>query len=330
MNRTKKLAAQMAGAVAILTLVGTSAFADTRHHDATEHDHSQHSDRGQSRDSNRGSHDRGNSQSRTNNQSRTYDNQSRSNNQTYDRGYTRGNVPYENRTQADTYRNRGNERFQNNERFQSGERFQNNQRFQSNDRSWSGNDRFQSNSRFQSNDRFRNSGSRNDRPAFDDRGRRSMQFGGRINRFEHESGGFRVWVDGGRFPIFIPEARIGLFPRLRIGLALNFGGYYDPRGYLDAYDYYGYDGAYIGAPVYGSGYGSGYTSGLLRGIVESVDYRRGTLVIRDDASGAFVTTIIRDRRMEGLRPGDYAEISGDWTRAGVFEGLRLEDDRGRY
>jgi hypothetical protein len=311
MNRTKKLAAQVAGAVAIVTLVGTSAFADTRHHDATERDHSQHSDRGQSRDSNRGSHDRGNSQSRTYNQSRTYDNQSRSNNQTYDRratapqsydrGYTRGNTGYESRVQADSYRNSGNDRFQNSNRFQS-------------------NDRFQSNSRIQS------SGFRNDRPAFDDRGRRSMQFGGRINRFEHENGGFRVWVDGGRFPIFIPEARIGLFPRLRIGLALNFGGYYDPRGYLDAYDYYGYDGAYIGAPVYGSG----YTSGLLRGIVESVDYRRGTLVIRDDASGAFVTTIIRDRRMEDLRPGDFAEISGDWTRAGVFEGLRLEDDRGRY
>lgn len=324
MNRTKKLAAQVAGAVAIVTLVGTSAFADTRHHDATERDHSQHSDRGQSRDSNRGSHDRGNSQSRTNN-NQTYERHDARATapQWSDRRETRGNVGFENRTQADTYRNRGNERFQNNERFQSGERFQNNERFQSNDRFRSGNDRFQSNSRFQSNNR---SGFRNDRPAFDDRGRRSMQFGGRINRFERESGGFRVWVDGGRFPIFIPEARIGLFPRLRIGLALNFGGYYDPRGYLDAYDYYGYDGAYIGAPVYGSG----YTSGLLRGIVESVDYRRGTLVIRDDASGAFVTTIIRDRRMENLRPGDFAEISGDWTRAGVFEGLRLEDDRGRY
>jgi len=308
MNRAKKLAATVAGAVAIATLVGTSAFADTRHRDATERDRSQHSDRGQSRDSNRGSHDRGSS-----NQSRTY-NQSRTSNQTYerrdvrastpqsyDRGYTRGN---ESRVQADTYRSRGNDRFESN-RFQSGDRFQSN--------------------RFESN-RFQSVGVRNERAAFDDRGRRSMQFGGRINRFEHENGGFRVWVDGGRFPIFIPEARIGLFPRLRIGLALNFGGYYDPRGYLEAYDYYGYDGAYVGAPVYSPS----YSSGLLRGIVESVDYRRGTLVVRDDASGAFVTAIIRDRRMEELRPGDYAEISGDWTRSGVFEGLRLEDDRGRY
>ena len=81
-----------------------------------------------------------------------------------------------------------------------------------------------------------------------------------------------------------------------------------------------------------AGYGSGASSsGLLRGVVETVDYRRGTLVLRDDVSGSFVTTLIRDRRLETLRPGDYAEIAGDWTRAGVFEGLRLEDTRdGRY
>ena len=87
---------------------------------------------------------------------------------------------------------------------------------------------------------------------------------------------------------------------------------------MEAYDYY--DGA-------GYGYESAYSSGLLRGVVETVDYRRGTLVLRDDTSGNFVTALIRDRRLERLRPGDYVEIAGDWTRAGVFEGLRLEDTR---
>ena len=144
---------------------------------------------------------------------------------------------------------------------------------------------------------------------------------GRVNRFVHERGGYRIWVDGGRFPVWIPEARISLFPRLRVGLSIRFGGYYDPLGYLEAYDYYN-DGYYGGGA---------YSSGLLRGVVETVDYRRGTLVLRDDVSGSFVTTLIRDRRLETLRPGDYAEIAGDWTRAGVFEGLRLEDVRdGRY
>jgi hypothetical protein len=42
-----------------------------------------------------------------------------------------------------------------------------------------------------------------------------------------------------------------------------------------------------------------------------------------------VTALVRDRRLETLRPGDYAEIAGDWTGSGVFEGLRLEDSQGR-
>ena len=145
----------------------------------------------------------------------------------------------------------------------------------------------------------------NNRPSFDNRGRRSDFVQGRINRFVHERGGYRIWVDGGRFPVWIPEARIGLFPHLRVGLSIRFGGYYDPLGYLEAYDYYN-DGYYGGGA---------YSSGLLRGVVETVDYRRGTLVLRDDVSGSFVTTLIRDRRLETLRPGDYAEIAGDWTRA---------------
>ena len=127
---------------------------------------------------------------------------------------------------------------------------------------------------------------------------------GRVSRFVHERGGYRIWVDGGRFPVWIPEARISLFPRLRVGLSLRFGGYYDPLGYLEAYDYYN-DG------YYGGGYGgSAYSSGLLRGVVETVDYRRGTLVasrrrlrqLRDDAhprppsGNAASRRLRRDRR----------------------------------
>jgi hypothetical protein len=324
MNSRKKLAAQVAGAVAIATLIGTSAFAETRHRDATERDRSQQSDRRDNRDGNRQSREqRGN-----NNQP-----------QTFQRGDSRGSAPqtFDNRgngqfdrSQADTYRNnRGNDRSQadtyrnnrGNDRSQA-DAYRNNR---GNDRSQAdayrnnrGYDRSQADAyrNNRGNERSQSYGNRNSRPDFDDRGRRSMSYGGRINHFAHERGGYRVWVDGGRYPIWIPEARISLFPRLRVGLSLNFGGYYDPRGYLDAYDYYG---------------DQAYSSGLLRGVVETVDYRRGTLVLRDDISGNFVTTLIRDRRLETLRPGDYAEISGDWTRSGVFEGLRLEDVQGgRY
>jgi hypothetical protein len=55
-------------------------------------------------------------------------------------------------------------------------------------------------------------------------------------------------------------------------------------------------------------------------------------VINDDISRQFVTvTMPRDRRMDDVRPGDYVEFSGDWTRGGVFNAYRLERlDEGRY
>jgi len=314
MNKTKSLAAQVAGAVAIVTLIGTSAFAETRHHDGTERDGGRQSDNRSSRDSGRQSRDNRSSQGQTyqrgENRSQTYqrgENRSQTyqrgenRSQTYQRGetrnygqnysqnYSRGNTQYDRRTQADSYRN--------------GASYNNRGSYD------------------------RSSGYRNNRPSFDDRGRRSVTLNGRVSRFLHERGGYRVWIDGGAYPIWIPEARISLFPHLRVGLSLGFGGYYDPAGYLDAYDYY--DGGYYGSGYYGGV--STYSSGLLRGTVESVDYRNSTLVLRDDVTGNFVTTLIRDRRLESLRPGDYAEISGSWSRSGVFEGLRLQDEEaGRY
>jgi len=292
MNSRKNLAAQVAGAMAIAALVGTSAFAETRHSDATERDHGRHSS------SDRGSRDRaarsGGSESQT--QQRHESNNTAP--QTFQRSETRSN-------DSSTWQrdNRNNGTWNRNESRNNGTWNRNESR--NNNRSY---DRSQS--------------YRNNRPSYDNRGRRSDFVEGRVSRFVHERGGYRIWVDGGRFPVWIPEARIGLFPHLRIGLSLRFGGYYDPLGYLEAYDYYN-DGYYGG--------NGGYTSGLLRGVVETVDYRRGTMVVRDDVSGSFVTTLIRDRRLETLRPGDYVEVAGDWTRAGVFEGLRLEDVRdGRY
>ena len=316
MNKTKSLAAQVVGAAAIVTLIGTSAFAESRHSDATERDHSRQSDHRGSRDENRESreqrvqrdnrgsdtrtferHDSGTTAPRTFDRGQFRGNQP----QTFQRGETRndsrnfdrGNTQFDRRTQPDTFRNRGS--------------FDRNRG--SFDRSWSN---------------YHSS-----RPRFDSRGRRDTFIHGRVSRFLHERGGYRVWIDGGLYPIWIPEARISLFPHLRVGLSLGFGGYYDPNGYLEAYDYY--DGGYGGGYYGGYAGSSAYSSGLLRGTVESVDYRNRTLVLRDDVTGNFVTTLIRDRRLESLRPGDYAEISGDWTRSGVFEGLRLEDEQGgRY
>ncbi len=305
MNKTKSLAAQAIGAAAIVMLVGTSAFAESRHHDGTERDSGRQSSNRSSRDSSR-------SQSRDtrSSQGQTWQrNDSRSTSpQTFERRDNRSVSPQtyrDSRSYSQSYSSRGNTQFGNS---------QFDRRTQA--------DSFRSNRG--SFDRSQNF--RGNLPSFDDRGRRSVTLNGRVNRFVHERGGYRVWIDGGGYPIWIPEARIGFFPRLRIGLSLGFGGYYDPAGYLEAYNYY--DGGYA-APYYAGV--TAYSSGLLRGTVESIDYRNDTLVLRDDVTGNFVTTLIRDRRLESLRPGDYAEISGSWTRGGVFDGLRLEDEQGgRY
>jgi hypothetical protein len=304
MNSRKNLAAQVAGAMAIAALVGTSAFAESRHSDATERDHGRQS----SSDRSSRSHDRSSSQNQTRSRHdsapQTFQRNETRNNGSWNRNETRNNSTFDrSQTRSSETWNRNDSR--NNRSFDRSQA----DSYRNNNRSY---DRSQT--------------YRNNRPSFDNRGRRSDFVEGRVSRFVHERGGYRIWVDGGRFPVWIPEARIGLFPHLRIGLSLRFGGYYDPLGYLEAYDYYN-DG-YYGGGVYNEG---AYSSGLLRGVVETVDYRRGTLVLRDDVSGSFVTALIRDRRLETLRPGDYAEIAGDWTRAGVFEGLRLEDTRdGRY
>jgi len=120
---------------------------------------------------------------------------------------------------------------------------------------------------------------------------------GRVSRVSPYGSGFRVWIGGAPYPFFVPRAHFRA-DRFRVGVVLNLGGYYNPGGYYDYYD-------------------GGYSAGTLRGVVESVDYRRGTFVIRNEASGSFVTVESRDRRRD-VRPGDYVELSGDWTRGGVF------------
>jgi hypothetical protein len=138
---------------------------------------------------------------------------------------------------------------------------------------------------------------------------------GRVSRYDRYNGGYRVWIVGAPYPFFIPEARFRLFPRFGVGIDIRLGGYYNSAGYYDYYD----------------GPAGVYSSGTIRGVVESVDYRRGTFVLRDDQSGNFVTSVMTggDRSWDDLRAGDYVEVSGDWTRSGVFQAYRL-DNIGEY
>ena len=82
-------------------------------------------------------------------------------------------------------------------------------------------------------------------------------------------------------------------------------------------DGYGYDNRG------GYGYNNGYDRGFVRGVVERVDYRDGTLRVRDEASGHVITADVRSN-LRGVRRGDFVELSGQWLRGGVFDVARIE------
>lgn len=125
---------------------------------------------------------------------------------------------------------------------------------------------------------------------------------GRVSRIDRHGGGYHVWIMGAHYPFFVPD-RYYHHDRFRVGLTLSLGGYYNRGGYYDYYD--------------------GSSSGAIRGVVESVDYRRDSFVVRNEATGSFVTVIARDRGLD-VRPGDYVEISGEWTRAGAFQAWNVD------
>jgi len=152
-------------------------------------------------------------------------------------------------------------------------------------------------------------------------GGRAYYHSGRITHYGRYGNGYRVWVAGAPYPFYIPLSH-WRHDRFRIGLMINLGGYWNPGGYYDYYDNY-YDG-----------YSYRSTSrGDLRGVVESVDWGRDTFVVRNEATGSYVTVIARDRNARDLRPGDYVELSGTWTRSGLFSAYDvdlLDYDRDRW
>jgi hypothetical protein len=162
---------------------------------------------------------------------------------------------------------------------------------------------------------WRGGSSRGDSRSYgrSDRGRSSYRqpyYGsGRVSRVHPYNGGYRVYIVGSPYPFFIPSA-YWRYDRFRVGLSIRLGGYYNPLGYYDYYDGYSDN--------------RGYSEGTLRGVVESVDYRRDTFVVRNDASGSFVTVVMRDRRDDNVRAGDYVELYGDWTRSGVFQATDVD------
>jgi hypothetical protein len=327
MQNRKSLSLQIAGAAAVAMLIGTSAFADSRHHGETARSSGGRISRGETRSSSGATVQRDRSFTRSERSTST-PSRSVERSTTVERREWRGDNNNSASRSNDTRRFESRD-VTRSESSRSDWRGNNNNRNYDNRNDNRNNNRNYDNRNNNRNynyrsDRFRNVDGWRPGSAAPYRYHESVRSYGRVERYVRERNGYRVWIGGGLYPIFIPFAHWRLHP-LRVGLYINFGGYWDPLGYWSVYDYSPYDYRYD------AGY-SNYTRGEIRGIVESVDLRRGTMVINDDLSHQFVTVELpRDRRVEYARPGDYIELSGDWTRGGVFAAYRLDRlDEGRY
>ena len=188
-----------------------------------------------------------------------------------------------------SYRNKDRSSRNNDRSYRNNDRSNrsNDRSYRNNDRSYRNNDRYRDNDR---SDRSRSWGRSNDHY------RQPYWSHGRVSRVHRYGDGYRIWIVGTPYPFYIPLAYYR-HDRFRVGVSINLGGYYNSLGYYDYYD--------------------GRSDGAIRGVVESVDYRRDSFVIRNDATGSFVTVLSRDRRLD-VRAGDYVELAGEWTRSGVF------------
>jgi len=315
-SKNKQLASRIAAVVAVAALAGTSAFAESRPANGTRA-------RAEGRDSSWRGRAAAGSVSRRGDASTS---RSTASGSTIDRNavrggdsrFDRGNDTVVPRTEDRSTRdNRSNDTYQNRSTSRGGNgSYRNGGNGSYHDgRNGSYHDGRNGSYRNGGNGSYRNGGNGSYR---DGRGGNNRSYGnrtpyyaqGRVSRVNRYGSGYRIWIVGSPYPFFVPEAYYRS-NRFRIGLSIRLGGYYNPLGYYDYYDGY-YDD-----------YSRGSSRGELRGVVESVDYRRDTFVIRNEATGSFVTVVLRDRR-EDVRTGDFVEVSGDWTRNGLFEAYDVD------
>ena len=293
MITNKQLTSRFAAAIAMTTLVGASAFAESRPSNETRIRRSESTVevRGDRVDRNRapgGRIERDRSQDRSNRKESATRNETRNS-------------------------SRDNTRYRNNDRNRDSSRNRNNDRYRSRDDSRNrNNDRYRRNDGYRDTSRYGRSGSSRYGSSSRYGNRQTFHHSGRVHRVYPYGGGYRVWLTGCRYPFYIPSAYYHR-DRFRIGLTIALGGYYNSRGYYDYYDDYDRDRYYDVRT----------SRGELRGVVESVDYRRETFVVRNEATGSFVTVVHGDRGRDPVRAGDYVELGGDWTRSGVFEAYRV-------
>jgi hypothetical protein len=301
-------------ALAVVTLAGTSAFAESRHSNGTRSRREARSTVRQERSASRSTitvegrrgDNSGNRSSRS--EARTYERRDRSGSSNEGRTYERRNGDRNRSNDGRTYDRRQTDRNRGETRTQSEQRSRNNGRY----------------------DRNRGGSSNGNRGGSYNGNRGSSYYGnrqpyyarGRVSRYQRYGGGYRVWIGGAPYPFYVPLAYWSA-GRFRVGLDINLGGYYNPLGYYDYWD--GYRDS-----VYNSGYRA-VSEADFRGVVESVDYRRDSFVVRNDDSGDFITVVLRDHRETLPRAGDYVAIRGDWTTQGYFRAYDVDFlDNDRY
>jgi hypothetical protein len=145
---------------------------------------------------------------------------------------------------------------------------------------------------------------------------------GKVTSFSRERDGYRVQLDRASHSFWVPQSAFGSRARdLRVGVSITLGGIF--RGgsiYADAVSW---------PDNYGRG-GYGYDRGYVRGVVDRVDYRTGTVWLRDDASGRIITADVDGRSaIRSLRRGEHVELTGQWIRGGVFDVARIDNVRSR-
>ena len=134
---------------------------------------------------------------------------------------------------------------------------------------------------------------------------------GRVQSFNRERDGYRVYLDNGNY--WVPASRFGNRARdLRVGISLSFGGIF--RGGVFGID----------AVSWGGGSGYGYDQGYVRGIVQQVNYRSETMTLRDASTGRLFEVDMRSAGNARLGRGDYVTLSGQWVRGNVFAVYRVD------
>jgi hypothetical protein len=133
---------------------------------------------------------------------------------------------------------------------------------------------------------------------------------GRITSFARERDGYRVGLDrGGSY--WVPESR---GRGLRVGLSVNLGGIFNGGSFI--VDNVGYPAGYA------------YETGYVRGVVDRVDYRTGTVWLQDDSTGAEIRAAVGNGyALNGLRQGEFVELTGQWLGGGVFNVARIASIR---